>query len=89
MPLLPPYVPRVLAYDASITASPESDSDNGVLNDFEGSDDDGTQTDISVSESEDEYLLDPNLSSREDSEIDESNMACLGVHHPWIYNCPT
>lgn len=37
-------------------ASPASDSDNGVGNELAGSDDEGTQTDISVSDSDEEYL---------------------------------
>lgn len=60
-------------------ASPASDSDNGVRNEFEGSDDEGTFTGITraVSKSDEGYWLesDPDFSSSELSEVDESNMA--------------
>lgn len=54
-------------------ASPACDSDNGVGMEFEGSDNEGIQTDITVSDSDEEYLPenDPDVSSSEESGVDE------------------
>lgn len=65
-------------------ASPACDSDNGVGMEFEGSDNEGIQTDITVSDSDEEYLPenDPDVSSSEESGVDESDMAAKAVPAP-------
>lgn len=61
----------------STIVSPASDSDSGVGNDIENLDHAGTLTAITVSHSNEEYLLenDPDVSSSEHGEVDESDVA--------------
>lgn len=63
----------LLSQAISTMASPASDSDNGVGNEFEDLDNEGTLTDITVSDSDKKYLLEnyPDVSITVHSKVDE------------------